>query len=288
MINLLSKKIIIYGVFVIIFVIIMSLYGFFSSIKPPKIRIDYKPEEFGLKSEDITFESTDGLKLSGWFIPHNKSKDAIIVMHGYPANKADLLPVALFLNKKYNVFLFDFRSFGQSEGSYTTAGFKEVRDLEGAIKFLKEKKKIKNIGTFGFSLGGAVALMGKSKEINAIVADSAYASLDRMVKQQYRIFFFLKWPFVFLTDIYAKIFLGININDVSPLNAVKEVNVPILLIHGGKDSQIPVENSILLDENAKNSELWIIENADHGQNHALKKQEYEKRILDFFEKNLKP
>src|SRR3989344_2485924 len=236
MISLLIRKIVIYGIIIIIFIIVVSLYGFFSSVKPPKIMVDYKPEDFDLDYEDAIFESTDGLKLSGWFIPHNKSKDAIIIMHGYPANKADLLPVALFLNKKYNVFLFDFRSFGQSEGKYTTAGFKEVKDLEGAIGFLKEEKKIKNIGAFGFSLGGAVALMSKNNEIKAIVADSSYASLDRMVEALYRNFFFLKGPFVLLTNIYAKIFFGISPKDVSPVNAVKEINTPILLIHAGKDS----------------------------------------------------
>ena len=287
MINLLIKKIIIYAAIVIIFIIAISLYGFFSSIKPPKIRIDQKPEDFDLKYENITFKSVDGLKLGGWFFPHNKSKDAVIVMHGYPANKADLLSVAYFLNKKYNVFLFDFRSFGQSQGSYTTVGFKEVKDLEGAVKFLKEEKNIKSIGAFGFSLGGAVAIMSKNKDIKAIVADSTYASLDRMVKALYKNFFFLKGPFVFLTNIYARIIFGIYPKNVSPLNDIKEINAPILLIHAQKDSQIPVENSILLDKNAKNSELWIIENADHGETHALKKEEYEKRILEFFEKNLK-
>ena len=286
MISLLIRKIVIYGIIIIIFIIVVSLYGFFSSVKPPKIMVDYKPEDFNLDYEDAVFESADGLKLSGWFIPHTKSKDAIIVMHGYPADKADLLPVAMFLNKKYNVFLFDFRSFGQSEGKYTTAGFKEVKDLEGAIGFLKQEKKIRNIGAFGFSLGGAVALMSKNNEIKAIVADSSYASLDRMVEALYRNFFFLKSPFVLLTNIYAKIFFGIYPKDVSPLNAVREINTPILLIHAGKDSQIPVENSVLLHENAKSSELWIIENADHGQTHALKKEEYERKVLEFFEKSL--
>src|SRR3989338_10866349 len=190
MVNLIIKKIIFYLIIIAAIIIIISLLGFFTSIKPPKIRIDAKPGDFGLSYEEISFKSSDGLKLSGWFIAHNKSRDVIIVMHGYPANKADLLPVAMFLNKKYNVFLFDFRSFGQSEGKYTTAGFKEVKDLEGAIGFLKEEKKIKNIGAFGFSLGGAVALMSKNNEIKAIVADSSYASLDRMVEALYRNFFF--------------------------------------------------------------------------------------------------
>ena len=71
------------------------------------------------------------------------------------------------------------------------------------------------------------------------------------------------------------------------MNDIKELNIPILLIHAEKDSQIPVENSILLHDAAKNSELWVVENADHGETHALKKEEYEKRIIEFFEKNLK-
>lgn len=286
MINILVKNVLFYIIIIIIIIILISLILFFSSIKPPKININYKPEDFNLKYEDVVFESTDNLKLSGWFVPHNKSKDVIIVMHGYPANKADLLPIATFLNNKYNVFLFDFRSFGKSEGSITTAGALEVNDLNGAINYLKNNKKIKNIGLFGFSLGGAVAIMSNSKDVKAIVADSSYASLDRMVKQQYKIFSFLKYPFVFLTKLYGKLFLGIDINKVSPLNDIKNVNTPILLIHAEKDSQIPVENSILLDKNAKNSELWIIENADHGQNYALMREEYEDRVLGFFEENL--
>ncbi len=281
------NRLIIYFIVIIILFIVISLLGFFSSIKPPKINVDLKPDDLRLEYENVAFESTDGLKLSGWFILYNKSKDAVIVMHGYPANKNDLLPVALFLNKKFNVFLFDFRSFGQSEGRYTTAGYKEVKDLEGAINYLKNNKKIENIGAFGFSLGGAVAIMSKNKEIGAIVADSAYASLDRMVKQQYRIFSIFKYPFIALTRLYGILFLGIDINDVSPLNDIKELNIPILLIHAEKDSQIPVENSILLHDAAKNSELWVVENADHGETHALKKEEYEKRIIEFFEKNLK-
>ena len=108
------------------------------------------PESFNLKYEDVEFESSDGLKLKGWFIPSNKSGNTIIVMHGYPTNKADVLPFSMFLLKRFNVFLFDFRSFGESEGSYTTAGYKEVNDLDGAIKYLENRKDVKNIGALGF------------------------------------------------------------------------------------------------------------------------------------------
>ena len=72
MISLLIRKIVIYGIIIIIFILVVSLYGFFSSVKHPKIMVDYKPEDFDLDYEDAIFESTDGLKLSGWFIPTGK------------------------------------------------------------------------------------------------------------------------------------------------------------------------------------------------------------------------
>ena len=93
-------------------------------------------------------------------------------MHGYPTNKADVLPFSMFLLKKFNVFLFDFRSFGESQGKYTTAGFEEVKDLNAAINYLKNRDDTKNIGALGFSLGGSVALMNKNDKLDAIVVDN--------------------------------------------------------------------------------------------------------------------
>ena len=75
------------------------------SIHPPKIITDLIPSDLGLKYEEVSFKSADGIKLSGWLMPNNKTKAAIIVMHGYPADKANLLPTAEFLSKDFNVFL---------------------------------------------------------------------------------------------------------------------------------------------------------------------------------------
>ncbi|HJO01635.1 MAG TPA: alpha/beta hydrolase, partial [Candidatus Woesearchaeota archaeon] len=158
MVDIIPKNIILIFLLIIAFIILFSFLTFIMSIKPGKWPIEFTPESFKLKYEDVTFESSDGLKLKGWFIPSDKSNDTIIVMHGYPTNKADVLPFSMFLLKKFNVFLFDFRSFGESEGSYTTAGYKEVKDLDGAVKYLKSRKNVKNIGALGFSLGGSVAI----------------------------------------------------------------------------------------------------------------------------------
>ena len=73
-------------------------------------------------------------------------------MHGYPADKANLLGIAEFLAKDFNVFLFDFRNFGKSEGGYTNCRlFGEKMHLIGAINYLGEGKKFdKKIGLYGF------------------------------------------------------------------------------------------------------------------------------------------
>ena len=257
------------------------------SIHPIKIITNLEPSDLGLKHEEIVFKSADGIKLSGWLIPNNKTKSAIIVMHGYPADKANLLPTAEFLAKDFNVFLFDFRSFGKSEGKYTSVGYLEKNDLLGAINYLQKEKNITKIGLYGFSLGGAVALMTNHENVKAIVTDSAYAKLSHMVEQMYGIFFVLKYPLAYLTKLYGILFLKINIDNASPVDNIKNIKVPILVIHAEKDSQIPVNEAYLLHNANPKSELWIAENADHGMTHSINPKKYEEKVIGFFKRNVK-
>ena len=274
-------------VFIVLFMVIFSFLIFLMSIHPKKIITNLIPSDLGLKYEEVSFKSADGIKLSGWLIPNNKTKAAIIVMHGYPADKANLLGIAEFLTNDFNVLLFDFRSFGKSEGKYTTAGYLEKNDLLGAVRYLDEEKNITKIGLYGFSLGGAVALMTNHKNVKVIVTDSAYARLSHMVEHMYRIFFIFKYPLVYLTKLYGILFLKVNVDDASPVDNMKNIKVPILLIHAEKDSQIPVDEAYLLHDANKNAELWIVENAEHGMTHSINPEKYERRVLEFFRGNLK-
>lgn len=273
-------------IFIVLFLILFSLLTFYMSIHPMKIETNLEPSDLGLQYEEVAFQSADGIKLSGWFVPNNKAKATIIVMHGYPADKANLLGIAEFLARDFNVFLFDFRSFGNSEGTYTTAGYLEKNDLLGAIVYLGKEKNITEIGLYGFSLGGAAALMANHRNVKAIVTDSAYANLSHIVEHMYRIFFVFKYPLTYLTKLYGILFLGLDFGKVSPVDSIKNIDVPILLIHSEKDSQIPVGEARLLHTANKKSELWIVDNADHGMTHAVNPEEYEKRVVGFFKENL--
>ena len=272
---------------VAIMVLAVSLSTFYSSIRPQKFVSNTTPADFNLQYESVTLVTEDNLKLDAWFIPAvNKTDKAIIVRHGYPFDKGNIWPIATFLHEEFNLLLFDFRYLGRSEGSYTSVGFHEQKDLKAAARYLHSKKQTR-IGALGFSLGGAVAIMGaKQNNLDAVVADSSYASLESMLTHTYKQFWIFKLPFLITTKVLSKVVLNVDIADVSPEKSIQHLNIPILIIHGSADDQIPVENAYRLKNANQKAELWIVENAGHGFASNATSKEYERRVLKFFEGNL--
>jgi pimeloyl-ACP methyl ester carboxylesterase len=268
------------------FLIVLSLWGFYSSIRPPKIVSSITPGNLRLAYEDVSFKTVDGLTLRGWYIPsRTPTRKTLILLHGYPADKGDILPAMAFLHDEFNLLLFDFRYLGSSDGSYSTAGAREVEDLRAAIQFLKTRG-IEEVGVWGFSMGGAVALMAieKSPEIRAVVAESSYASLADMALQLFRIPL-LNYVVGYLVNFWARLFLGIDLKDVSPAERVRNTTVPILLIHSSADAVIPFSHAHMLKQAlAKNSraEFWFNGALAHGQFGA----DYQTRLRDFFRRSL--
>lgn len=272
-------RIIIYSVLVIGG---LSLYTFLTSIRPLRYITPVTPTDLGLAYEDITIITEDNIKLSGWFIPsENAGKKAIIICHGYPADKGNVLSFATFLHDKFNLLFFDFRAMGKSGGKITTAGWRERKDFLAAVESLKSKG-MKKIGALGFSMGGAVIIMADSPDVVAIVSESAYADLESMLHLMYRNFWFFRYPFVYATRLWSHLLLGVNLSDVSPKDFIKDIKVPMLLIHSEMDSQIPVEHAQALKKANPDAELWIIDEADHGGIWGALRSQYEGRISKFF------
>lgn len=269
-----------------LFLVITSLWGFYSSIHPPKIVSSLTPRALKMDYEEVSFRTTDALTLHGWYIPARKTtKRTLILLHGYPADKGDILPPLSFLHEDFNLFLFDFRYLGKSEGSYSTAGAKEVRDLLAAIRFLKGRG-VGEVGVWGFSMGGAVALMAlpQAPEIKAVVSESSYASLAQMALQLFRIPV-LDYPSAFLVGVWAKLFLGIDLRDISPAQAVRGTRVPILLIHSSADAVIPFAHAESLKKalaDNPRAEFWFKDGFAHGQLGS----DYQTRLTGFFLKYL--
>jgi dipeptidyl aminopeptidase/acylaminoacyl peptidase len=266
--------------------VIVSLFGFYISIRPPKIISPFTPGDFRMAYEDVSFRTADGLMLRGWYIPAAKtSGKTVILLHGYPADKGNILPGLAFLHEDFNLLLFDFRYLGQSQGSYSTAGAKEVEDLLAAIRFLKDRGTTE-VGVWGFSMGGAVALMAvpQAPEIKAVVSESSYASLAGMALQLFRIPA-LNYPIAYLVGLWAKIFLGIDLREVSPAERIRTSTLPILLIHSSADAVIPFAHAHELQQalaNNPRAEFWFNQEFAHGQLAS----DYRARVTTFFQRHL--
>ncbi|HET9297110.1 MAG TPA: alpha/beta fold hydrolase, partial [Candidatus Binatia bacterium] len=268
------------------FLFLVSLCGFYVSIRPPKIISSITPSAYNMQYENVSFKTADGITLRGWHVPSEKKTDkTLILLHGYPADKGDILPALAFLQKNFNLLLFDFRYLGQSDGSYSTAGAKEVEDLLAAIRFLKTRG-IADAGVWGFSMGGAVALMAieKAPEIRAVVAESSYASLSDMALQFFRVRL-INYPIAYLIGLWAKIFLGIDLRDASPAERIRSSAIPILITHSSADAVIPFSQAKSLQQalvNNPRAEFWFSEEFAHGQLHG----DYQTRLETFFRTNL--
>lgn len=290
MLNLRSR-VLPYLVLFIVFLILFSLYGFWVATHPPKFITNLSPKDLNWEYEDVSLTTQDGVKLSAWFIPSEQKTDKVIVLlHGYPADKANLLYWSEFLHQDSNLFFLDFRYFGNSSGSMTTIGFHEQKDLQTAIDYLQNKGFTK-IGAMGFSLGGAVAILTASKDdrIKAIVSDSSFANIDLMSYQFYQNLFILKYPLTELTKVWARLFLGINPQNIAPEKAAVNLKIPILLIHSKKDQMIPFENAKKLQQalnHNPNAQFFFPEEGIHGGLPVNLETEYKKRVTEFFKQNL--
>lgn len=273
--------------------LLVVFLGFWQATHPEKFTSKEKPSDFGWVFEDVRLITKDNLKLSGWFVPAKRPnvKSAIILLHGYPFDKGNLLSWTGFLHDDFNLLFFDFRYFGQSEGKFTSLGFYEREDVLAAISYL-EKRGIEKIGLMGFSLGGSVALLtlGETDKISAVVSDSAFANLDLMAEAYYQNLWFLKKPLTQLTKIYARIFLQIEPDEIAPEKKVKGVKIPILIIHSREDELISIKHAQRLKEALKDNaeaQFWFQDRGIHGLVPAEVKKDYEDRILKFFKENLK-
>lgn len=273
-------------VFIIVFVKALVAYLL---THPRRRGISHTPADFGLPYEECELNTVDGIIVRGWFIPHSKQSPTVILLHPYRRNKGDLLPLArdLYLNS-YNVLLLDFRGHGESEGRAVSFGFKEVKDIASAIKYIERRGlDLSSIGLVGMSMGAAAAILYSSQEggVRAIVADSSFKTLTSVIGNVTR------FPTVlYVCGLYlAYLFAGLPLSYKGPIEYVDRVSPTVLLIiHCKGDPIVNVNDAYALYERARDpKELWIIDENVHTGLYIKKGEEYRRRIIDFLNRYLK-
>lgn len=261
------------------------MWNFYSVTHPEQITIPLTPADFNLPEEEVTLTTEDGLRLSAWFIEAPSTKGALIVLHGYPTEKSDMLFIASELYPDFTLLLLDMRSFGGSEGTRTTFGIEERRDVRAGVDFIFSRG-YERVGVFGFSVGGAVAIIAatEDKRITAVASYASFSDLKTLGEKAYSNLGVLKKPMTQLMLLWARIVFGESPRDISPLKAAERLNIPILLVHSKDDETIPFAHALRLKgalSANKEAEFYFLEEGLHG---TLPSEFYTK-LTAFFKKS---
>jgi fermentation-respiration switch protein FrsA (DUF1100 family) len=249
---------------------------------------EYTPADVGLDYREVSIQSTDGLQLAGWWVPGNDPSRAVVLVPGIAGDKADrhvLETAPVYAGAGYGVLMIDLRAQGRSEGERVTMGYEEVRDVRGALSWLKERGfSPDEIVLHGFSLGGATVLRAAAPEsgVAAVVEESAYADLPLILRQQLPKVSGL--PAFFIPGIFlmGKLFLGIDPWVVRPEEDARrlcEKGIPLLIIHSKDDETVPFEHARRIKAACPEATFWKIEGYEHVGAYAH--PEYRRRLLGF-------
>lgn len=262
-------------------------------VTPPRERPPDLPDELG--AEDVWFHSLDNALLHGLWLAGRKTYPTIVLCHGYFKSLSEPLDVGLALHEAgYNVLALDFRACGRSGGRFTTLGYKETWDVEAAVRFAKERRPRSKVGVLGISMGAAAAIIAaaQTETIAAVVADSAYAHLEGVMRKKIPDFAPAPWavPFGWAGVRIGEAMAGGRLRRVRPVTYVGRIAPrPLLLIYGERDSYIPDDQPQELFEAAgEPKELWVAPGSDHAVARLDHPEEYERRVLAFFDAHLRP
>lgn len=272
--------------FIIIPLFIIFLYfgilagcaeGFF--YYPDRIDYQQQPEKLAQTYDKITFSSHDGTKLTAWFVHsklHKDPKEAIatvIYFHGNAGNLTGQYDFVSWLPERgFNVFIFDYRGFGFSEGKTNIAGL--YLDSDSALNFIRQYPKInpERLVVLGQSLGGnntiAVIGRGNNKNIKAVVIDSTFYSYSSIANEK------LWGGGLFLSNKYSAYHYIANISPI-----------PLLMLHGKEDTIIPYQHAERLFQLAKlPKQLILIPQANHVT--TLHSEEIRNTIVTFYKQSV--
>jgi hypothetical protein len=250
------------------------------------------PRDLHIPYEELELHTAEGINLSGWFLPAPSSppKGTIIYLHGVSECKIVGLPLAQRLhNAGYHVLLYDARCHGDSGGTYCTYGFYEKHDTGTIISYLQGKSDIVTgrIGLFGSSMGAAVAIQvaARDKRVSCVIAESGFATLRTIFDDYQKRMVKLPWHYLRnLVISRSEQIAHFKASSVSPLDSVRDIHIPLFILHGTKDKLIKFSYSQQLYESANHPKtLWLIPGADHNNMAEVGGEEYYGRILTFLD-----
>ncbi len=236
---------------------------------------------------DVSFYNWRGNLLSGWLALNAPHAPVIILTHGTPGNRVSMINRAAFLFKHgYNILLFDFQSYGQSQGVMSTLGMVESEDILSAISYIKSLPDTSDskIGVLGLSMGATAAVLAASRtnDIAALVAESCPVDATRVPgdvpDDQAR-----EADKELVEEVY-----GVDVTQARPIDVVNKLasHTAIFFVNGDNDDETPLAGMYSLYQTAKQpKQYWVVSGAAHAQSFDVDPGDYIARVDAFFDEN---
>lgn len=238
----------------------------------PERQIISTPAAVGLEYEDVFFSAQDGVTLHGWFVP-GASDLTILWLHGNAGNISHRVDNLRLLNQKLgiNVFIFDYRGYGQSEGTPSETG--TYLDAEAATDYLRSRLDDPRLRVFGRSLGAAIAVeTARRRRVDAVILESPFTSVEAMNRRAHPV-------------LSSFIPVGAIVQSrYDSLSKIGEVTCPILVMHGDQDVVVAFDmGKELFDAANEPKQFYTIEGAGHSDTYTVGGKAYFDAMARFLE-----
>lgn len=244
-----------------------------------------------IRKEELWIQSPFGYRIHGYYIPSGHSNRFMIVCHGVSVNKLNSVKYSnLFLERGFNVLIYDHRRHGRTGGTTTSYGYYEKYDLHAVVQYIKSRFGPDiTLGIHGESMGAATLLQyaGMVEDgADFYIADCPFSDFYEQLSYRLKVEFKLpKWPMLPLANMILKLRDGYKVHDVSPLQCVKHIKSPVLFIHSKDDDYILCKmTEELYDHKAGPKQLFIAERGVHAMSYAENKEAYERAVDSFLKR----
>ena len=247
-------------------------------------------------NERIVIMASDGTKLEGHYYERKKNAPLVIFFHGFRSHSyVDGVPIYKIAQKeKWNVLLVSMRAHDESEGNIFTLGVKERYDcVNWANWAAKHFGRETPIFLMGISMGASVAMMssnlGLPKSVRGIIDDCGFTSTMEMIDVNCKSHLPDYIPtrmFDFFVEMGTSVWGHFCISKADACKAVSQTDIPILIIHGDRDTQAPLSMAYrLYDSCSSEKQLYVVHGANHAENYRKDPEGYENVIAQFVEEH---
>jgi len=259
---------------ILLLLLALGLLNVFMYLQQPSMtffpykKLEQTPQDWGLEYEDVQLETVDGVLLHGWYIPHSGSRHSaqktLLFFHGNAGNISHRrASLEVFHQLGLNVFIFDYRGYGNSQGKPDEDGL--YKDARAAWFYLTGQRGIEqgDIILFGRSLGGVIAAeLAAEVQPGALILESVFSSARDVAN-------------VIFPVLSRLVLLRYDFNTVA---YVRQVASPVLVLHSTDDEIIPLPLGEKVFQAANEPKSFVRMRGGHNSGLRMSQPEYERAV----------